>query len=230
MAKGGGRKGRRKPPASNPKTRPAPGGGGPEERAPRPSATARRQEAARARRRREAIRRNAILGVVGVLFAALLTVCLVERAQDRRAQEELVAQITAGDCEYDTRTDNGRDHIAGPSYDLDPPSGGDHTPQAASEGIYREGQVPPDGPLVHALEHGFVIIWYQPDDAEVQKQAEELGDAFSDETLVVPRASLDVPVAATAWHRRLLCDSFERESLEDFITGFRDQGPEKGFI
>lgn len=225
----GGRGGRRKPPASKPKTPAAPGGGAPE-RAPRQSATARRQEAAQARRRREAIRRNAILGVVGLLLAALLTVCLVDRAQDRQAREELISQITAGDCEYDTRTDDGGEHVPNPSYDLDPPSGGDHTPQAASEGIYREGQVPPDGPLVHALEHGFVIIWYQPDDPEVQEQAENLGSDFPDETLVVPRPSLDVPVAATAWHRRLLCDSFERDSLERFITAFRDQGPETGFI
>lgn len=229
MAKGGGR-GRRKPPAPKSKARPAPGGRAPEERAPRVSATAQRQEAARARKRREAIRRNAILGVVGVLLAALLTVCLVERAQERQAEQELIAEITAGDCEYDTRTDSGRDHIPSPSYEVDPPAGGDHTVQAASAGVFRQGQVPPDGPLVHALEHGFVIIWYQPGDAEVMREAEEIGEEFSDETLVVPRPSLEVPVAATAWHRRLLCDSFEEGSLEAFVTGFRDQGPEKGFI
>lgn len=230
MARGGGR-GRRKPAARKSKgARPAPGGRPPEERAPRVSATARRQEAARARKRKEAIRRNAVLGVVGVLFAALLTVCLVERAQERRAQQELIAEITAGDCEYDTRTDGGRDHIESPSYEVDPPAGGDHTIQAASAGVFREGQVPPDGPLVHALEHGFVIIWYQPAEAEVMRQAEEIGEEFSDETLVVPRTSLDVPVAATAWHRRLLCDSFEEDSLEAFVTGFRDKGPEKGFL
>ncbi|MGH9034450.1 MAG: DUF3105 domain-containing protein, partial [Acidimicrobiia bacterium] len=60
--------------------------------------------------------------------------------------------------------------------------------------------------------------------------AEALGEEFSDETLVVPRASLDMPVAATAWHRRLLCTSFEEEPLKEFIRAYRDQGPEKGFI
>jgi hypothetical protein len=80
------------------------------------------------------------------------------------------------------------------------------------------------------MEHGFVVIWYRPGDAEIMSQAEALGEEFSDETLVVPRASIDVPVAATAWHRRLLCKSFEEKSLRAFIRGYRDKGPETGFL
>ncbi len=43
----------------------------------------------------------------------------------------------------------------------------------------------------------------------------------------MPRPSLPSAVAATAWHRRLLCPSFEREPIELFIRSFRDKGPEK---
>ncbi|HEY3238204.1 MAG TPA: DUF3105 domain-containing protein [Acidimicrobiia bacterium] len=178
-----------------------------------------------------AIRRNAVLGVVAVLFVALLGVCLADRTKDKEVQDKLVAQLTAGDCSYDTKADSGSDHVENPPpYKMDPPAGGDHTPQAASAGVYREGQVPPDGPIVHAMEHGFVVIWYRPGDPESMNEAEALGDEFSEETLVVPRASLDVPVAATAWHRRLLCKSFEEETLKKFIRAYRDQGPEKGFL
>jgi hypothetical protein len=182
-------------------------------------------------RRKEAVRRNAVIGVVAVLFVALLGVCLTERTKDKEAQDELVAQLTSGDCRYDTRTDSGSDHVPNPPpYKVDPPAGGDHTPQAAAPGVYREGELPPDGPLVHAQEHGYVVIWYRPGDAEIMSRAEALGEEFSEETLVVPRASLDVPVAATAWHRRLLCSAFEEKALREFIRGYRDKGPEKGFI
>lgn len=197
----------------------------------RVSAAARRQEAAKAQRRKEAVRRNAIIGVVAVLFVALAGICVAERSQDKEAQDELVTRLTAGDCRYDTRSDSGSEHVPDPPpYEVDPPDGGDHTPQAAAAGVYREGQVPPDGPLVHAQEHGFVVIWYRPGDVDIMTKAEALGEEFSDETLVVPRASLDVPLAATAWHRRLLCTSFEEETLTEFIRGYRDKGPEKGFI
>ncbi|MGH8992277.1 MAG: DUF3105 domain-containing protein [Acidimicrobiia bacterium] len=196
----GGQGGRRKPPVSKPKAK-------------------------------EAMRRNLAIAVVAVLFVALLGVCLSQRSGDKKAQDALVAEMTAGDCRYDTRTDSGSEHVENPGpYSVDPPSGGDHTPQAAANGIYGEQQVPPDGPLVHAMEHGFIVVWYKAGDADAQVDAETLGDDYPGETLVVPRASLDVPIAATAWHRRLLCPSFEADALRAFIEGYRDKGPEKGFV
>lgn len=233
----GGQGGRRKPPGSKSRAKAARGGRpGNEADAERVSATARRQEAARARRRKETVRRNAALAVVTVLFIALLAVCVAGRSKDKDVQDEL----TSGDCRYDTRTDSGSDHAAAPPpYEVNPPSGGDHTPEAASAGVYAEGQVPPDPTIVHAMEHGFVIIWYRPGDPEITSRLEAIGEEFSDETLVVPRTSFmadtpkatrDVPVAATAWHRRLLCGSYEEDALKGFIRAYRDKGPEKGFI
>jgi hypothetical protein len=190
-----------------------------------------RKPAVSARRRQEMLRRNVVFGVAGVLVVALLGVCVAQRSQDKAAQDELVAKLTAGDCGYDTRSDSGSEHVPSPpAYKVNPPAGGNHTPEVAAAGTYREGQVPPDGPIVHAMEHGFVVIWYRPGDTDVMDEAEALGDEFGEETLVVPRATMDVPVAATAWHRRLLCGSFEHDALSEFIRGYRDQGPEKGFL
>jgi hypothetical protein len=227
----GGQGGRRKPPASKPKAPVPPGGPGNQAESERVSAASRRKEAAEARRRKEALRRNLIIGAVAVVLVALLGVCVTQRSKDSEAQDELVARLTSGDCRYDTESDSGSEHVENPpAYKVNPPTGGNHTPQAAAAGVYREGQVPPDGPLVHAQEHGFVVIWYRPGDATITSQAEALGDEFSDETLVVPRASMDVPVAATAWHRRLLCTSLEEDTLKEFTRAYRDKGPEKGFI
>jgi len=228
----GGQGGRRKPPGSKPGAKAPPAGRpGTEADSGRVSATSRRQEAARAQRRKQTMRRNAVIAVVGVLFVAGLAVCVVDRSKNQEAQDELVAQLTSGDCRYDTRTDSGGEHVASPPpYKEDPPAGGNHTPEFASAGVYGEGEVPRDPTIVHAMEHGFVVIWYRPGDAGIMSGAEALGEEFSDETLVVPRASLDVPVAATAWHRRLLCGSLEEDALKAFIRGYVDQGPEKGFI
>jgi Protein of unknown function (DUF3105) len=50
---------------------------------------------------------------------------------------------------------------------------------------------------------------------------------FDDDVLVVPRASMPTPVAATAWHRRLLCPAFEQSAFDLFVRTYRDKGPEK---
>ncbi|MGH9009047.1 MAG: DUF3105 domain-containing protein [Acidimicrobiia bacterium] len=48
--------------------------------------------------------------------------------------------------------------------------------------------------------------------------------------LVVPRPSLPTALAATAWHRRLLCPDGADGPIGTFVTAFRNQGPEKGFV
>jgi hypothetical protein len=167
-----------------------------------------------------------------LLAAGVVVVSLASAAADRRDEQRLRSVLTAGSCTVDSRTDSGRDHIDNPSYKVDPPAGGDHTPQAASPGVYPPGQVPEDGLLVHAMEHGFVILWYRPGvDDQTVGALEEVAGRDPEATLVVPRESMDVPVAATAWHRRLLCPGgFEEKPLVEFIKAYRDEGPEKGFV
>ena len=50
--------------------------------------------------------------------------------------------------------------------------------------------------------------------------------------LAVSRPSLPTPLAATAWHGRLLCprDIGVRGPIDKFVRAFRDKGPEKGFV
>ena len=250
---GGGH--RRKPPAS--KAKPKPGGApvqsaragaggagtGPAAAAtgsPNPPGAkqtkAQRVEAARqARRRKEALRRKAIVAGVAVVVVALVAFLVNDRIADRRAAQRLDTILTAGDCEVDERTDTGGEanHIPNPTYEVNPLAGGAHTADAASEGVYDPGEAPADGPLVHAMEHGFIVIWYQPQiPAAELERLEDIAedDRYSNATLLVPRASLPVPVAATAWHERLLCNGVEEKPITEFIKAFRDKGPEKGFI
>ncbi len=193
---------------------------------------AERLAAAQAARRRKATRTRALIagGLVAVL--ALLTVTIIN---SRRSNDRIVSELEAGGaCEYDSRNDSdsgqGRNHVSGNiTYKVDPPSGGDHNPTPAPPGTFTAENAPPDAQIVHSLEHGYVAIWYRPDlDAAGLESLRALTSEYNRDVLLLPRASLgETQVAATAWHRRLLCERPDVEALERFITAYRNKGPEK---
>lgn len=56
---------------------------------------------------------------------------------------------------------DGRDHIPEGSkvnYNYNPPTSGNHYVSWITKGFYEEPR--PDGNIVHSMEHGYVIIWY----------------------------------------------------------------------
>lgn len=144
---------------------------------------------------------------------------------------ELKARLTAnGVASYDEKTDDGRDHVqqqGSVKYTVDPPSGGSHYPTPAEPGWYVGHQVPPDMTVVHSLEHGYVAVWVRPDVSPADLDTiHKVFNSFQMDVVVVPRASLTVPVAATVWHRRLLLNRVDEQVLVDFIVAYRNQGPE----
>ena len=196
-----------------------------------PTRAERLAAAERARRRRKVRNRALVAGVVILVVGAIVAVVM----NNRRASEETISRLEARSCEFDRRSDRdegpGRNHVPNPTYSVNPPSGGNHDPQAASAGDFSSGNVPPDGQIVHAMEHGYVVLWYKPDlPAEDQAQLRDVFSRYAGEVLLVPRPSLPTPVAATAWERRLLCGEADAAALDLFVSSFRDQGPEKGFL
>ena len=114
-----------------------------------------------------------------------------------------------------------------PKYTVNPPSGGDHLSRSVGPGVI-EGDPPPDGYLVHSLEHGYVVIWHKPGLADAQTKAIEAArDAYPRDVIVVERSDMEPKVAATAWGHRLLCDGADEDALTAFIKDFRNQAPEK---
>jgi hypothetical protein len=191
---------------------------------PRKPTQAERFAAQRRARRRRALRNRIIVWGVVVLAAGGLVFNWVN---DRRQSQRLISSLEAGSCDFDRDSDTGRDHVPAPSYQEDPPSGGDHLAAPASAGTYQVGNVPADGNLVHSLEHGFVILWHRPDLAEAQlDQLLDVAEPHERDVLVVPRASLPTPVAASAWHKRLQCPAVESDVLSRFVEEFRNDGPE----
>lgn len=113
-----------------------------------------------------------------------------------------------------------------PQYNSNPPTSGPHAPAPAPCGIYREA--PSDTVLVHDLEHGVVIISYDPSlpDADRQ-QLEDFARDAGTHIIVTPREGMDVKVALTAWTKLLTLDTVDMPSVSAFYGQFAQFGPER---
>lgn len=175
------------------------------------------------RRRRDRRNRLLLWGVLAVAATGIATWWFTSRQDSTDVDRTLAARS----CDVDEESDSGQDHVTTATYRVDPPAGGDHDPIPADAGTYTEANAPPLPQLVHSLEHGFVILWHQPDaPSEVTDAVSAAQDQFPDDVLVVPHSSLEVPVAATAWHKRLLCADPEPQTLTQFVEEYRNEGPE----
>ena len=200
-------------------------------RAKAPAGTSVREqqrEAARKAAARDSLRRKLIAGGLVVAAAAAVGAYVVV---DRRGDGELRNALTSGSCEADEETDPTSgppgNHVPAPTYDVDPPAGGNHLGGVASSGTYAGAGVPADGLLMHSLEHGYVVLWHQPGLApDGLAQLTALQKASGKDVILVERASLPVPVAATAWGHRLLCGEVEPDALERFVAERVGDGPE----
>ncbi len=119
------------------------------------------------------------------------------------------------------------DHVDNATYDVVPPSGGDHNAIWLNCGLY-DIEVPDDN-AVHTLEHGVVWVAHDPDLAADQMAAlRELFDANADRMIVSPVTGLDSAVVVVAWERRLELDDATDPRLAAFVDTFTNgaQAPE----
>jgi len=198
---------------------------------PKGPTRAERLAAAEKARRTKATRTRALIASVLVGVVTLITVTVIS---SRRSNDRTVTKLEAsGSCAYDTKADTdggaGNNHVDGDvKYATDPPAGGNHSPTAAPPGIVGPEDKPTDAKAVHSLEHGYVSLWYRPDLASpALDELKALAGRYPRDVLLIPRESLRQPVAATAWHRRLLCSQPDAASVEQFVTAYRNKGPEK---
>jgi len=109
-----------------------------------------------------------------------------------------------------------------------PPTSGPHSPRDVSPGFYR--QRPPFTRLVHSLEHGSVVIYYDRPDPKVLALLRRWAGLFSDPfagVVVVPLKGIGEKVLLTAWGQRLDLAPFDAELAAAFIDRFRGRGPER---
>jgi hypothetical protein len=112
-----------------------------------------------------------------------------------------------------------------------PPLSGRHYARAASAGFYEERL--PLGNLIHSLEHGYVVVYYDPGalTPEARADLENLTSTYDGRwqgVIAVPHPE-DNPETAyvlTAWQVRLAMDEYDPETVRAFMDAFRGRGPE----
>ncbi len=134
-----------------------------------------------------------------------------------------------------------RDHVSSESvpgpYLSNPPAGGSHFDTDLPAKFYQESDAitqakHPEGYLVHSLEHGYVIFWYNCKAANtdcaalkqtIQKAMDETGGT---KLIAFPWSGMDTSLAMTSWGRILKFTTPDPELMKKFVLANRYQAPE----
>ncbi len=107
------------------------------------------------------------------------------------------------------------------------PTSGPHWGNPAGAGFYKSPQI--TEMMVHSLEHGFVVIYYDKLDPSARATLQEWAKMYTNPAggvIVTPMPGLGKTVVLTAWNRMLRLDSFVAKDAAAFIDAFRGRGPE----
>ncbi len=180
-------------------------------------------------RQRKSNRWVAILAVLGGGLVLLAVILLLSQANQGPMGDVVVV---------DSREHVPVDTQPGP-YTTNPPAGGRHFPTTFSAGFYQEGDLAnlpkyPEGYLVHNLEHGYVIFWYNCaatpglDCTALKQSIREVMDKYQGVKLIAfPWASMtDVPLTLTSWGRIMRLNTPDTALMSQFVERNRYQAPE----
>ena len=169
-----------------------------------------------------------------VLAAAAAALLLLGGSPQDRPKPDLGAAVRAADARLisDDYAYGIGDHPDGRvDYRTNPPTNGPHAPVAAADGNYAGVEPPPVEQLVHAQEHGRIVVQYRP--GLPAAQLAQLEALFEEDPyhviLVENRTEMPCEIAVTAWGHGLLCDTFSASALaaiRAFRDTYRDEGPE----
>jgi hypothetical protein len=191
----------------------------------------------RARKRAQQRRTIIIAVVIGVALLAAAGYFIWNGV--KASSQSATSTQTANDLGQAIPPLSDTSHVAdgtdpGP-YNSDPPTSGRHYAQPAQAGFYDTDPWPvhPEGHLVHSMEHGYVIFWYNCDllsESACTALKTQLKDVMTQEdnlkVIAFPWPSLDVPVVMTSWGRMLRMESFDPQRAAGFVETFRNHSPE----
>ena len=136
------------------------------------------------------------------------------------------------------QVDDGRGHVAvgqqGGPYSSVPATSGTHWDTPGSWGVYTAAAPAIEDQMVHNLEHGGIVIWYQP----AQVDASEISDLETwvreqqqtnrYKAIVSPWTGTDFghPIAVTAWDWLLYLDSADMGQVQQFFDDHYGKSPE----
>jgi hypothetical protein len=191
------------------------------------SSKTRRQELKARQKRRKLITYLAI-GAIAVAALAVMAFVLTRNAP--RAVGEAVP-VMADISHVPEGSDPG-------PYNSNPPASGRHYAENLKAGFYDTAEAAAvakfqEGYLVHSLEHGYVIFWYncklldEAGCAELTDQLQQLIDQENNfKVIAFPWENQDVPVSVTSWGRLLRFERFEVGQARAFVQANRNKAPE----
>ncbi|MFB6156526.1 MAG: DUF3105 domain-containing protein [Haloferacaceae archaeon] len=144
-----------------------------------------------------------------------------------RGTGSLLADVRSFPSEGTRHVERGTDV----DYGTYPPTSGPHYSGTVEAGFYEE--TPAMGDLVHTLEHGAVVIYYDP--AALTDAARGSLRAWANahtgtwkSVVVVPHAREDpeAPYVLTAWRHLLRMDEYDPEVVRAFLAEYLGRGPE----
>ena len=186
-----------------------------------------KREARRQQKRRERRRTYLIWGGVGLL--AVIGIGWIGSRVFRPAAGEATPLMDATHIAEGTNPGD---------YNSDPPTSGPHYPSEYQARFYEEADLPGlapfhEGFLVHNLEHGYVILWYNCEALisggcdELKQGIRNVMDQFDGVKLIAfPRDSLTNPLVMTSWGRLRRFETFDSVAAADFIRRNRNRAPE----
>jgi hypothetical protein len=141
--------------------------------------------------------------------------------------EQWISQVESFESEGIQHVERGSEI----DYAQSPPLSGEHWGRAIQAGFYAETPELPR--LVHTLEHGAVVIYYDP--ASMTPEAEASLRAWADNkdrswaSIVVapnPNENPKGDYVLTAWTHRLVIDEYDAEAVRAFTAEYIGRGPE----
>lgn len=137
--------------------------------------------------------------------------------------------------QVETEEAPGNGHVE-PGTDIDyervPPTGGVHYGGTwESAGFYTEAKAL--GSLVHSLEHGAVVVYYDPGQLPPEAEdslrgwtANQTGDWRSFIAVPNPKDDPESTYVLTAWEKRLTMDEYDNSKVRAFVAEYIGRGPE----
>lgn len=149
---------------------------------------------------------------------------------DERGFIALAAQGQEGLKRIETVSSAGGGHLAPKEsrvYSSRFPTSGRHHRSWTDAGFYRTPQMATQ--LVHALEHGNIVIYYDKPGPKVIETLEAWTGLYTRQwsgVIAAPMPRLGSAVVLTAWTKRLKLAPFKAAPAAAFIEAFRGRGPE----
>jgi hypothetical protein len=173
----------------------------------------------KSRKKSAAATKNTALLILGIIITLIALLVVLNHYQKSSLPGEYYSS-------------QGNEHIPNENaphdpYNSDPPTSGPHTPHIAKWGIHE--QAVPFEILVHNLEDGGIVIYYNSDATTEEIAALSAITMKYNHIVQVPYPTMEAKVTLTAWQHLLRLDSIDTEKIEEFVNAHigNDHHPRK---